>query len=258
MSKNYLSLFDLNGKTALITGASSGLGERFAYCLSQAGARVILAARRLDKLQVLAKTLPNAIAIKMDVADKTSVQAAFAELEKRGEKIDICINNAGIAKLTPIFSQEDNDDFANIMQTNTLGVWYVTQAVAHHMRSHKLQGSIINIASVNGANLLRENITAYAASKAAVIQMTKALTGELSREKIRINAILPGLFHTPLTDHRLNTEELRREMENLIPLNFVAEASDLDGAILFLASHKASRYVTGSCLTIDGGISWGG
>ena len=135
------TLFDLQGKTAIITGASSGLGEQFARSLSGAGARVILTARRIDKLNDLAANLGNAKAIQMDVSDKQSVKSCFAELEKDGEKIDICVNNAGIAILTPIFEEDDHDNFESIIQTNLMGVWYVTKAVANHMKNHGIHGS---------------------------------------------------------------------------------------------------------------------
>ncbi|MCC8416028.1 MAG: SDR family oxidoreductase [Rickettsia endosymbiont of Gnoriste bilineata] len=253
-----MQLFNLTGKTALVTGASSGLGEQFSRLLSSVGVRIILASRRLDKPQALASELSNAIALEMDVADKNSVQRAFNTLKQQGELIDICINNAGIAKPTPIFTSCELDDFESIMQTNVLGAWYVTKKVANHMRNHGVHGSIINISSVNGANRLSENIAGYCASKASVIQMTKALVGELAKAHIRINCIIPGIFHTPLTDYKLNTEEKRKAISELTPLNFIAEPNDLDGAILYLASNKASRYVTGSCITVDGGVSWGG
>ena len=145
-----MQLFDLNGKTSLITGASSGLGEQFARCLSGAGARVILAARSIDKLNDLAAELHNARAIQMDVSDKQSVKSCFAELEKDSEKIDICVNNAGIFKATPVFEEDHQNDFESVMQTNVMGVWYVTKATANHMKNHGIHGSIINISSVNG------------------------------------------------------------------------------------------------------------
>ena len=253
-----MQLFDLKGKTALITGASSALGERFARCLSGAGARVILAARRIDKLNDLAANLGNAKAIQMDVADKNSVQKCFSELDDSEERIDICINNAGIFKATPVFEEDHQDDFESVMQTNVMGVWYVAKAASNHMKRRGTHGSIINISSVNGANYLQANRVGYCASKAAVIQMTKALVGELSPSKIRVNCIVPGPFHTPATDYKVSTPELRKNLEASIPLGFFAEPRDLDGAILYLASNQASRYVTGSIITIDGGISWGG
>jgi NAD(P)-dependent dehydrogenase (short-subunit alcohol dehydrogenase family) len=252
-----MQLFDLKGKTALITGASSGLGEQFARCLSGAGARVILAARRINKLKTLAAELNNARAIQMDVSDKQSVKSCFAELEKDGEKIDICVNNAGIFKATPVFEEDHQNDFESVMQTNVMGVWYIAKAAANHMKNHGIHGSIINISSVNGANYLQANRVGYCASKAAVIQMTKALVGELSPNKIRVNCIVPGPFHTAATDYKVSTPELRKNLEASIPLGFFADPSDLDGLILYLASNNTSRYVTGSIITIDGGISWG-
>lgn len=185
-------LYDFHGKTALITGASGGLGEQCARCLSSVGARVIIAARRIDKLENLVTELDNAKAIKLDVADKESVSNCFAELEKTGEKIDICVNNSGIAKLTPIFEEKQNDDFESLIQTNVMGVWYVTKAVAHHMKNNNIHGSIINIGSVNGDSVPAMGGCAYSISKAAVIHLTKTLVGELSPHKIRINCISPG------------------------------------------------------------------
>ncbi|HAU0495575.1 TPA: SDR family oxidoreductase [Legionella pneumophila] len=250
--------YNLKGKTALITGASSGLGERMAFVLAEHGAKVILAARREDALHAIKKQIPNSSFYLMDVADKKSVDAAFNQIEEDQHRIDICINNAGIAKLTPVFEAADHEDFESMIQTNVMGTWYVTQSIATHMKQHSIAGSIINVSSVNGANKLREELTGYAVSKAAVIQMTKALVGELSRVNIRINCLAPGLFHTPLTDYKLSTAEAQEEMAQKIPLQFVGSPADLDGTILYLASNDTSRYVTGSCLVVDGGVSWGG
>lgn len=247
-----MQLFDLKGKTALITGASSGLGEQFARSLSGAGARVILAARRIDKLKTLAAELNNARAIQMDVSDKQSVKSCFAELEKDGEKIDICVNNAGIAILTPIFEEDDNDNFESIVQTNLMGVWYVTKAVANHMKNHGIHGSIINIGSVNGDAIPAKSGAAYCISKAAVIHLTKTLVGELSPHKIRVNCISPGWFRTPMNGPDIE------QIIPFIPYGGIAEPRDLDGLILYLASGNASKYVTGATFTIDGGMSWGG
>lgn len=247
-----MQLFDLKGKTALITGASSGLGEQFARCLSGAGARVLLAARRLDKLSDLATELNNARAIQMNVSDKQSVKSCFAALEQAGEKIDICVNNAGIAALTPIFEEDENDNFESIVQTNLMGVWYVTKAVTNHMKNHGIHGSIINIGSVNGDAIPAKSGAAYCISKAAVIHLTKTLVGELSPHKIRVNCISPGWFRTPMNGPDIE------QIIPLIPYGDIAEPRDLDGLILYLASGNASKYVTGATFTIDGGMSWGG
>ncbi|AIL13503.1 3-ketoacyl-(acyl-carrier-protein) reductase [Candidatus Paracaedimonas acanthamoebae] len=244
--------FNLYGKTAIITGASSGLGEQFARTLAASGARVILAARRMDKLEALSHEISNAIAIQMDVSDKESVARCFAELEQSGKKIDICVNNAGIAARTPIFEKDDKNDFMSIIQTNLMGVWYVTKAVANHMKNYGIHGSIINIGSVNGNAIPAKGGTAYSISKAAVIHLTKTLVGELSPHKIRINCISPGWFRTPMNGPDIE------QIIPLIPYGDIAQSSDLDGLILYLASNEASRYVTGSTFTIDGGMSWGG
>lgn len=256
------SIFDLTGKTALVTGASSGLGWRFAEVLSQAGAKIIAVARRADRLEELVKGIVakggHAKALVMDVASNESVKNTVSTLTASDECIDILVNDAGIAKATPIFELPEPNEFENIIQTNLTGLWYVTQAIANHMKEKGIEGSIINIASVNGANKLGPNFSAYCASKAAVMQLTKALVGELAAHKIRINCIVPGLFHTPMTDHRLKDENGRKELEKIIPLGFVAKPEDLDGTVLLLASNKASRYITGGHFTVDGGISWGG
>ncbi len=253
-----MDLFDLTGKTAFITGASSGLGNQFARTLSAAGARVIIAARRVDRIEALAKELKNALAVELDVRDKTAVKAAIEKLDQAGEKIDICINNAGYGWHTGIFEEDERENFEKIVQTNLLGLWYVTKAVANHMKKHGIEGAFINIASVAGANGVMKYNTAYCATKAAVIQLTKALVGELADEKIRINCILPGFFPTEMTAFMLRTEEGKKAMVAGIPLGFLSETSDMEGLILYLSSNKASRYVSGAAFTIDGGASWGG
>ena len=247
-----MQFFDLKNKTALITGASSGLGEQFARTLSAAGARVILSARRLDKLNSLAHELKNALALEMDVASKEAVNKAFETLEHAGEKIDICINNAGLAKETSLFEPDDQNNFEQILQTNVMGVWYVTKAAATHMKNHNIAGSIINIGSVNGNDVPATKGTAYSISKAAVIHMTKTLVGELSPLKIRINCISPGWVKTPMLGQNAH------KIIPHIPHGDIPEPECLDGLILYLASNKASKYVQGACFTIDGGISWGG
>ncbi len=249
---NLTQLYDFHGKTALITGASGGLGKQFAHCLQAQGARLILASRSKDKLKNLSDELGNAKAMTMDVADKDSVVSCFAELEKAREKIDICINNAGIAKLTPIFEEEQNYDFESLIQTNLMGVWYVTKAAANHMKNHNINGSIINIGSVNGNSVPARGGCAYSISKAAVIHLTKTLVGELSPHKIRINCISPGYFKTPMTEANIDNATPH------IPTGAAANPKDMDGLILYLSSNDASKYVTGSCFTIDGGMSWGG
>jgi NAD(P)-dependent dehydrogenase (short-subunit alcohol dehydrogenase family) len=248
------NFFDLTGKTALITGASSGLGEQFARCLSASGARVILVARRFDKLQALANELGNAIALEMDVTDKKVVQAIVAKLGKSDECIDICVNAAGVAKTSYIF-EPDDDSFENIQKVNFIGAWNVIKAVANHMKKYTIQGSIINLGSVSGDALPARGGAGYCSSKAAVHQLTKTLVGELSAHNIRINTLSTWMIPTAMTQEFL--EENEEQIVEITPLG-LAKINDLDAAILFLASNQASRYMTGSCLTVDGGVSWGG
>lgn len=246
------NIYELSGKTAIITGASSGLGEQFARCLSSAGVRVILLARRIEKLELLANELDNALPLKVDISDKQSVLDCFEMLSSMNETVDICINNSGIALPTPIFSDDESDYFENTIQTNLTGTWYITKSVANHMKINKTPGTIINIASVNGRAVPVKEGAAYSVSKAAVIHLTKTLVGELSPHNIRINCISPGWFKTPMNPP--NVEKYTQRT----PYGEIAEPGDLDGLILYLASNKLSKYVTGSCFTIDGGMSWGG
>lgn len=250
-----MNLFDLTGKTVLITGASSGLGERFAICLAKANARVILAARRTHLLKQIAEKLNNAIVLEMDVSDRSLVEQAFYSVEALGEKIDICINNAGIYEETPVFAEDDRESFETVFKTNVMGSWYVIQSVAKHMKNHKIPGSIINIASINGDLVPDKTGISYDSSKAAVLHMARSLVQELSPHNIRINTISPGFFLTPMLTGA--SESWQNETLKKIPLGFFAKPEDLDGAILFFSSNNASAYVTGACLTCDGGISFG-
>jgi NAD(P)-dependent dehydrogenase (short-subunit alcohol dehydrogenase family) len=259
-------LFGLSGKTAFITGASSGLGERFARCLSSAGARVILAARRVDKLKDLASELNNALALSINVAEQASILEAFNQLEEAGERVDICINNAGIAQWTPLFLDElDTYDafdkgaietWDEVMAVNLRGTWLVTQSAAMHMKRHKIPGSIINVASTLGDRRPVAGASAASVSKAGIIHLTKQLVPELSRYNIRINSIIPGMFWSDLTAEQLTKRG--DDIKSKIPLGFIGQVQDFEGAVLFLASHKASGYMTGASLTLDGGASCGG
>lgn len=246
--------FALNGKTALVTGASSGLGWRFAEVLSQAGAKVILTARRLDKLKNLSHTIQNrgcqAQALAMDVSDKSSVFNTVKQLTNADEKIDILVNNAGIFKPTPVLDST-NHHFEDIFQTNVFGLWYVTQAVTQHMKHANIQGSIINIASVSGDKIVEKRITGYCASKAAVIHMTNSLVEELAEYKIRINTISPGWIRSEMTP-----AEEADIAEKIIPVGWVPEPDALDSTLLYLASNTASPYTTGANIIVDGGVSW--
>lgn len=243
-------LFDLTGRTALITGASSGLGKRMAECLSEAGARVILCGRSESKIQTLAQSLSNALAVFMDVSDRHSVQNAIQQLDDAGERIDICIASAGIYGSTKLFEEDEDDFFLQVLRTNLAGVWYVIKAIANHMKNHHIEGSIIPISSIRGEGYPLQSSPAYSTSKAGVSHLAKTLAVELAQHNIRINCIVPGRFNTPMTANcPIPT------IEPQLMQGKVAQASDLDGLTLFLSSNQASGYVTGSNFTIDGGMT---
>jgi len=250
-------LFSLKGQTILVMGASSGLGKSAVECYCMAGAHVIMAARNKDALEAYAKELSNVTVIQLDIRRERSVHKAFRVIEDKGLQVDTCLNNAGTFQQTPLFDQE-NHGFEEMIQTNLMGTWYMTKAAACHMRKNKRKGSIIQVSSVNGANYLYGERAGYCVAKAGVIHLTKALVGELSSWGIRINTLVPGLFQTPATQGKIKTSAKRQSFESKIPLGLIAQPRDLWGALLFFASYAASRYVTGTTLTLDGGISWGG
>ena len=254
----FQQLFNLTGKTALVTGASSGLGRAIATAYAQSGAKVVALGRSQQKLNELSQESDQFILKNIDITDKDAIKNMMHDIESENIKIDILVNSAGIGKKSPIFEDKDDQIFEKTYEINVTALWNMTSIIANHMKNHKIAGSIINIASINGANCLRPELSAYASSKAAVLQMTKALVGELSPYNIRINSISPGLFHTPLTDYKLHNTELKSQQTKNIPLGFVPDPIEIAGSALFLASNNASKYVTGSCITIDGGNSWGG
>jgi NAD(P)-dependent dehydrogenase (short-subunit alcohol dehydrogenase family) len=235
----------LDGKIALVTGASSGFGAHFARVLTDAGASVTLAARRLDAVETLAADIfRGARAIRLDVTDASSIERLAAAFPR----LDILVNNAGISREDPALDC-DEEDWNAVVDTNLKGVFRVAQAAARIMRANG-GGTIVNIASVLGLRQAK-GVLPYAISKAGVIQLTKGLALELARDGIRVNAIAPGYFHTAINDGFWKTEP-GRAMIRRIPQRRLGELADLDGALLLLAS-DASRYITGAVIAIDGG-----
>ena len=250
--------FDLSGRVALVTGASSGLGRHFALTLAEAGAKVVLAARRLDRLQSLAAEIEaaggEALAVAMDVTVDAEIEAAVQATQARfGSPADIIVNNSGVSREN-FFTHMAEEDFDFVMDTNVKGVWLVARRFARALVESGKPGSMINIASVAGKRV-GPTMSAYCASKAACEHMTRTMALEMARYKVRVNAIAPGYFKTEINDHFIETEEGER-MRKRIPLRRFGQYDELTGPLLLLAS-EAGSFMTGSTLVVDGGHMWG-
>jgi NAD(P)-dependent dehydrogenase (short-subunit alcohol dehydrogenase family) len=245
--------FSLSGKTALVTGASSGLGRHFARVLADAGAKVAVAARRLDRLRQLESEIAasggTAAAVELDVTDRASIGSALDAAETALGPITVLVNNAGVPSGSYFLKISDRD-WRGVMDVNLDGVFRVGQEAARRMSARASGGSIINIASIAAFGVLKA-IAPYAASKAAVVSLTKAMALELARDRIRVNALAPGYFVTELNDVFLVSEAGRRLLSR-VPMERAGKLEELDGALLLLAS-DAGAFMTGSVITVDGG-----
>jgi len=245
--------FSLAGRTALVTGASSGLGRHFALTLARAGAKVIVAARRLDRLEELAAEIREAggtaHAVALDVTKTESVYRAFDEGEAELGPVSVLVNNAGIPS-SSYFLKMPESEWRSIMDVNLDGVFRVGQEGAKRMAKRGQGGTIINISSVLGIGVIK-TLSPYSASKAAVIQLTKAMALELAREGIRVNAIAPGYIATEMNADFLQSEP-GLALLSKVPMVRAGELRELDGPLLLLAS-DASTFMTGSVITVDGG-----
>lgn len=245
--------FSLAGKTAFVTGASSGLGAHFAGVLSRAGAQVAIGARRVDRLQALADEIRarggTAHAVALDVTNPAAVAAAFASAEAALGPIDIVVNNAGIPSHSWALKTSEAE-WRDVMSVNLDGVFRVAQEAARRMVATKRPGSIINIASILGM-MAKKTLAPYAASKAAVISLTQSLALEFAREGIRVNAIAPGYFATEINGDYWASDAGKRMVKG-IPMARIGALGELDGPLLLLAS-DAGAFMTGSVVTVDGG-----
>jgi len=242
-------LFDLSGKVALVTGASSGLGTHFAKCLGKAGASLVLAARRADRLESLQAELVQqnvtAKTVELDVQSSESISAALAT----AGPLDVVVNNAGISIVKPALEMPDKDWDA-VVDTNLRGAWLIAQGAAKRWVDDKRPGSIVNIASILGLRTIGQ-VAPYNASKAGLIHLTRALAMEWARYHIRVNAICPGYIETEMNSAFWKTPGGQKLIER-IPQRRIGQPEHLDGALLLLAS-EAGTFMTGSVLTVDGG-----
>lgn len=253
-----LDKFKLDGKSAIVTGVSSGLGIGFAEALAEAGADVIVAARREEKLRENANSISGAthrkiLPFKCDVSEEKEIINMVAFAEKEFGKIDILVNNAGIAAAGPS-TQMAKADWDKVIAVDITGVFLCAKHVINSMISKKVSGRIINIASIYG--LFGDILPAapYYACKGAVVNLTRALAIEFSQSGIRVNAIAPGFFPSEMTSDALKDPNLKGHIESRTPMGRLGEVSELKGAAVFLAS-DASSYVTGDIIAVDGGWS---
>jgi NAD(P)-dependent dehydrogenase (short-subunit alcohol dehydrogenase family) len=253
---------DLSGRVALVTGASGGLGAQFARTLAGAGAAVVLAARRIEKLKELRARIEgeggDAHVVAMDVTDLTSIKAAVAHAETEVGSIDILVNNSGVST-TQRIQDVSEEDFDYIFDTNVKGAFFVAQEVGKRMIARAkgaapgtyTGGRIINIASMAGIRPLAQ-IGAYAMSKAAVVQMTRAMALEWGRYEINVNAICPGYIDTEINHHHWQTPQ-GQKLVDMLPRKRVGKPEDLDALIVLLASSE-SHFVNGSVIAADDGF----
>lgn len=245
--------FAMTGKVALVTGASSGFGEHFAQLLAQAGAEVVVAARRVDRLQALVETIAaaggTAHAVAMDVTDSASVAAAYASAEARFGTVTVVVNNAGVAAPKTVHKTTEAEwDF--VIDTNLKGAWLVASEGARRMIAANKAGAIVNTASVLGlATSIGHGV--YSASKAGVIQLTKHLALELAGKHIRVNALCPGYFKTEMNGDYFDSAAGQAYIQ-ATPAGRLGEMAEISGPLLLLAS-DAGAFVNGVTLAVDGG-----
>ena len=248
-----LPSFDLAGQVALVTGASSGIGRHLAKLLAAAGAKVALAARRVDRLAEAAGEISAAggygLPIACDVTRSDSVAAAVATAEKELGPLSILVNNAGVVVAKPVL-QHTEAEWDYVLDTNLKGAWLMAREFAQHLVERQRPGRIVNIASVLGERTIA-SVPSYTAAKAGLIHLTRVLAMELARYGILVNAIASGYVETDFNRDFFRSEPGKR-LEARIPLRRIGRPQDIDGAMLLLAS-PAGAYMTGAVIAVDGG-----
>jgi NAD(P)-dependent dehydrogenase (short-subunit alcohol dehydrogenase family) len=249
-----LNAFSLTGKIVLVTGASSGIGAHLARVAARAGARVVLAARRVERLDQVAEDIRReggqALVVKLDVTDRASVEAAFDAAEAAFGVVDVVLNNAGVGNGQRVLNISE-EDWRQMLSTNLDGVWRVAQVAAQRLAKAEKPGSIVNIASMLGLRV-GTGYSHYCAAKAGVVQLSKSLALELARYHIRVNAIAPGYFKTEINDAYFDSEKGQEYIREAAPMRRLGELKELEGPFLLLAS-EAGSYMSGAVLAVDGG-----
>jgi NAD(P)-dependent dehydrogenase (short-subunit alcohol dehydrogenase family) len=243
--------FDLADKVAVVTGASSGLGLRFAQVLHAAGANVVLAARRAERLNSVVAQLPGSLAVPTDIGDEDAVRALMEQVAEHFGGTDILVNNAGAGAVGPA-ENEPVDRFRHVVEINLIAQFHLAQLAARQM-FERGGGSIINVASMFGSIASGYlPLASYAASKGGLTNLTRELAAQWAHRDVRVNALAPGWFASEMTQRRFADEDSMRWIEQKTPMGRPGHAHELDGALIFLAS-AASSYVTGHMMAVDGG-----
>jgi len=245
-----LGSFRLDGRVAIVTGASSGLGARFAGVLHGAGATVVLAARRGERLDALAGELAGAMPVACDVSRHADRERLVATTLERHGRVDVLVNNAGVGTPVPA-EQETVERFGEVVDVNLTAAFGLAQAAGRSMLEQG-RGSIVNVASILGMVGSQIPFASYAASKGGLIALTRELTAQWARRGVRVNALAPGWFKTEMTAEMFADGRSMAWVARMAPMGRPGAPHELDGAVLFLAS-DASSYVTGQVIAVDGG-----
>ncbi|MDR0589098.1 MAG: SDR family oxidoreductase [Spirochaetaceae bacterium] len=250
-----MGLFDLNGKIALVTGASSGLGIQFAKALAAQGADLAIIARRQERLDEVKKTIEGmgvrCLALKCDVLQNDEIKTVVAKIKEHYGRIDILVNNAGTARSNPAEAQSD-DDWNAVINTNLNSVYFIAREVGKIMIEQKY-GKIINVGSIHSSVAMASSpLNAYCVSKGGVLMLTKALAAEWAKYNITVNAIGPAYFPSEMTETVMGNPDFAHVVKTFCPMGRPGKEGELDGAVIYFASN-ASSYTTGQLLSIDGG-----